>query len=116
MDSRMTVLTLLVVGLFAFIVWILIFFRSVPAVRQCKKNPTLVCPYTVTVTARGSFSATGHGKCCAFMDKMKAMNAAFCEMEPNKNYNGMSITPEFKQRCVERQERYNNMNTDGPLE
>lgn len=59
--------------------------------KKCAKQPHLDCPLTVELTSRGGMRADGHFKCCKIISQMKAMNRAFCNMEPGVNYNGISI-------------------------
>lgn len=80
---------------------------------KCKKQPHLLCP--VTKTVRGKIiEFGGHSNCCMYRSQLKAMNKAFCQMEPGVNYNGMSITESVKQQALKKKEYFENLDDTGP--
>lgn len=82
--------------------------------KKCVKQPHLDCPLTVELTSRGGMKADGHFKCCQIMSQMKAMNRAFCNMEPGVNYNGISINESVKQSALRQKEHYDKLDDSGP--
>lgn len=83
-------------------------------VKPCEKQPHLECPYRVKY--KGMVLTTeGHFKCCKIVDQVKTMNKLFCQMEPGKTYNGMSITEEVKKTALRCQKKFDDLDSSGPI-
>lgn len=87
--------------------------KPIRKIKKCTKKPLEDCPYIVTYY-NGSIKAEGHFQCCKTMDQLKDMNAAFCEMIPNKTYGDISISKEFHDQALKQKEYYENLDTTGP--
>jgi hypothetical protein len=88
-----------------------------PFKEKCRKKPHLSCTVVKTINANGRIEILGGlGGCCMYKTQLKAMNKAFCQMVPAKDYNGMSINENVHKRALAKKEYYEKLDDSGPTE